>query len=384
MSNIVTLLTTVGSGSYIKPAGATKLIVEAIGGGGAGVGFAAGTPAYSRVGGAGGSYARSYFNVSPAQITYPYIVGFGGAASTNIAIDGPNGQAGGISVFGTTGSSVYLRAQGGQPGTSVGSTAALITTRSGLIDNTVGDIVYPGGSSVGYNLNGLVGGGGGAGSTGPGGDASTSLSPLNFDGGAGTYELGGDGGSSNVPGEAPGNPGNNYGGGGSSVVPVFGGSNIIAGSGAQGVIRVTLVYEPSIPKIEWNGNTLIFGYPLDNVITYSSPIDGYQNVRIENGDEYSWIPGRNYILECDIRWIPSTTSTNPSQTGWNGSTGWRAFLEYARAKNKFTFYPDYQFSNVSVESYLVDPIDGQHELEPDGTRKLRLVIRNNTTPYDGF
>jgi hypothetical protein len=129
------------------------------------------------------------------------------------------------------------------------------------------------------------------------------------------------------------------------------------------------------PSILWNGNTLQFEYPLDNAISYSTIIDGSQMLRTENGTEYSWIPNTNFILEGDVRWI--------STTQWDGTTGWRAFLEYARAKNKFNFYID---SNEpeSVESYLVEPLNGEHELEPDGTRRIRLVVRNTTTSYEGF
>jgi hypothetical protein len=130
----------------------------------------------------------------------------------------------------------------------------------------------------------------------------------------------------------------------------------------------------TISKIVWDGNDLVFGYPLDNAVSYTAAMDGSQFVRIENGDEYSWIPLTHYILEGEVRWI--------STAQWDGATGWRAFLEYARQKNTFSFYRDKD--GTGITSYLVEPLDGNHDIEVDGTRKLRLVIRNSTTPYTGF
>ena len=128
-------------------------------------------------------------------------------------------------------------------------------------------------------------------------------------------------------------------------------------------------------RLVWNGNTLDSKYPLDNAVSYSSPIEGSQVVRIQNGDEYAWIPNVNYVLEGDVRWL--------STTDWDDANGWRAFLEYARQKNKFQFYPNKNLGTY-IDSYLVEPMGGEHTLEPDGTRKVRLVIRNTTTAYAGY
>jgi hypothetical protein len=377
MSNF--LLTTVGSGSFVKPVGIKKIIVECWGGGGAGCGYNHLLLPVSYVGGAGGSYARTAYTVSREEITYPYIVAFGGTGSIQ------DGQSGGYSTFGSSTSSVYVRAEGGSAGTRVAGTGNTKTFRYGSIANTVGDVKYRGGNSVGWNLYGKCMGGGGAGSLGNGGDADSSEPPLgNFLGGTGTQELGGNGGAS-LSVDTSGSSGLNYGGGGSGVIPVIGGVSLVGGAGARGAIRITFVDSSSIAisKIEWDGNTLNFGYELDNVVSYAATSDASQFVRIENGDEYAWVPNTNYILEGDVRWIPTANGGNPTQTGWDGATGWRAFLEYARAKNKFKFYEDNRF-NSYIESYLVDPLNGEHELEPDGTRKIRLVIRNSTTPYDGY
>jgi len=142
----------------------------------------------------------------------------------------------------------------------------------------------------------------------------------------------------------------------------------------------------TIPKIVWwydYSKTLSFGYGLDNVITYSSSDENSQFALLQNASEYSWIINTFYILEADVRWIPYNDTTNPVANGWNTTNGWREFLEFARAKNPFRFYPD-KDSATYITSYLVEPINGTHGLEIDGTRNVRLVIRNNTTPYTGY
>ncbi len=78
-----------------------------------------------------------------------------------------------------------------------------------------------------------------------------------------------------------------------------------------------------IPKITWGtsfANTLNIGYPLDNWASYSSAFDGSQFLQVESGTEDAWVINTNYILEGDIRWIPTDNSTNPTRTGWDGAT----------------------------------------------------------------
>lgn len=142
----------------------------------------------------------------------------------------------------------------------------------------------------------------------------------------------------------------------------------------------------TIPKIVWASDfskTLSFGYGLDNVITYSVAGDESQFALVQSGAEYSWITNTFYVLEADVRWIPYEDTTSPLASSWNYSDGWREFLEYARTKATFRFYPD-KTAATYITSYLVEPINGTHGLEPDGTRNIRLVIRNNTTPYAGY
>lgn len=137
------------------------------------------------------------------------------------------------------------------------------------------------------------------------------------------------------------------------------------------------------PKITWGAsfvNTLTIAYPLDDWRSYSEQRGGSITLQVESGTEDAWDMGSDYVLEGSARWITST-GTNPS--GWDGSTGWRAFLEWARLKNVFRFYPNADV-NTYYSCYLVEPLNGQHTLEMDGTRSIRLVIRNPTSPFDGY
>jgi hypothetical protein len=141
-----------------------------------------------------------------------------------------------------------------------------------------------------------------------------------------------------------------------------------------------------IPKIEWGAGysqSLAIGYPLDDYASYSTYREGSEFAQTFAGVEDAWITGTDYVLEGTIRWIPTTLTLNPSASGWDGASGVRAFLEWARQKNQIRFYPNKDI-NTYITSYLVEPLDGKHTLEPDGTRNIRLVIRNSTNSYDGY
>lgn len=144
-----------------------------------------------------------------------------------------------------------------------------------------------------------------------------------------------------------------------------------------------------IPKIEWGSgpNTLHFGYPLDNARSWSEPGKGREYAQAPSGTRDAWIPRHEPRLVGVVRWIPTSDGTTPagdSITGWDGSTGWRAFLEHAREMNTFDFFPDKDTAS-SISSYLVEPLEGNPDIEDDGTRTFRLVIASATgTQYTGY
>lgn len=142
-----------------------------------------------------------------------------------------------------------------------------------------------------------------------------------------------------------------------------------------------------IPGITWGtsfANTLVIGYPLDNAIATSKNREGSEYIQSPSGDEDAWLVGADYMLDGDIRWIPTTDSTNPTQTGWDTSvTGFLLFLAWARAKNQFRWIPDITVPGTYIASYLVNT-DVMPTLEADGTRAIHISMRNPTTAYTGY
>lgn len=143
-------------------------------------------------------------------------------------------------------------------------------------------------------------------------------------------------------------------------------------------------------KILWGpglASTLTGGYWLDNVTTWDEPRQGSEQVQAPSGVEDAWTVGTDYYLEGDLCYIPAATTTtvpSGSQTGWDGAAGVRAFLAWARDKNVFTFYPDQTNGAVSFSCYLVDPMNGAPTVEADGTRRVKIKIRNSTAAFDGY
>lgn len=133
-------------------------------------------------------------------------------------------------------------------------------------------------------------------------------------------------------------------------------------------------------------NTLYPGFLPDKAVAWSEPREGSDFAKVSSGVEDSWIVGTDELLALDHRWIPAADITDPVvATGWDGATGWRAFLAWARAKNIVRVCPDAGVLTSYQEIYLVDPMKGEPPQESDGTRKLRLTWRDaNDTAFTGF
>lgn len=145
-----------------------------------------------------------------------------------------------------------------------------------------------------------------------------------------------------------------------------------------------------IPKIEWNdgsAHTLHFGYPLDEALSWSEPRPGSERAMAPSGTRDAWITGFEPRLVGVVRWVPTSDGTTPAGdtiTGWDGSEGWRAFLEFAREMNTFDFFPD-KGQASSISSYLVEPQDGRPDPEDDGTRTFRIVLASEDgSEYTGY
>jgi hypothetical protein len=129
-------------------------------------------------------------------------------------------------------------------------------------------------------------------------------------------------------------------------------------------------------------NSASFGYPVDAWSSYSKPRDGSQTKQAQSGVEDSWIIGYDQYLSVQLRWIPTDNTTSPVATGWDGTTGIRAFTEWAQAKNVFRWYPDMNNTSSYIPSYLAEPQIPVTEI--DGTRNLTLIMRNTGSAYIGY
>ena len=145
-------------------------------------------------------------------------------------------------------------------------------------------------------------------------------------------------------------------------------------------------YRQKTPKITWGAafaNTVSIAYPLDSVSAGDEPRAGSSFDRVSSGVEDAWITGTDYLLTADIRWIPQVDTATPLATGWDGATGVRAFLAWARQKNQLRFFPD-AASGTYITCYLAEPMQGLPSAESDGSRKLTFTFRSASTAWDGY
>jgi hypothetical protein len=143
-------------------------------------------------------------------------------------------------------------------------------------------------------------------------------------------------------------------------------------------------YRNRPPKILWGAgfaNTLLVELPLDNVKRGPTPRAGSSTSQAPSGVEDAWTVGTDYLLTAELRHIPRDATA--TATGWDGATGVGEFLTWARDKNLLRFYPDKDLGTF-IDSYLVEPMQGEGEPEEDGTTRLLLKLRNPTTRYDGY
>jgi hypothetical protein len=102
VTKIPRMMVFTNSGTFVVPAGITRIMVEAWGGGGGGAGW--------DNGGAGG-YGKQVFEVTPGD-SYNVVVGAGGSAGSG-APHGSDGGSGGNSTFGNGGVGTLITSYGG-------------------------------------------------------------------------------------------------------------------------------------------------------------------------------------------------------------------------------------------------------------------------------
>lgn len=151
------------------------------------------------------------------------------------------------------------------------------------------------------------------------------------------------------------------------------------------------------PKITWwpggAATTLVLRYPLDEACAYPRMSKGSDVQQIRSGETDAWTEDTEWCLSGSIRYIPSTDDLNglgaTIATGWDGATGWRAFLEYCWNGGTFLFFPDGTSPTYFVAE-LLEPAMGDFGGDPpsaesDYSRALKIVIRRaDNVPIAGY
>jgi len=191
--------------TWTKPADLVAAKVTVIGGGGGGGGVD--TSQYAN-GGGGGGCAIKFINEATLGAFESVTIGSGGAGGSTL------GGSGGTSSFGS-----HCSASGGGGG-----------------QNIPGNAYGSGGSGVGGDINTT-------GSDGSMGGIDATDDDLAYGGDGGSSFLGGStAGPTSTGASLAGNPGKNYGGGGSGAAHAVGGDFVFGGSGAGGIVIVEEYY----------------------------------------------------------------------------------------------------------------------------------------------
>lgn len=135
-------------------------------------------------------------------------------------------------------------------------------------------------------------------------------------------------------------------------------------------------------KIVWSGHTLNSAVPLDDARAWPELRPGSTSRRVVSGIEDAWTTGIDWLLSGEVIHIQATDTTlqnGQPHSGWDGTGGWRAFLEWAWDGHAFVFYPDASDASTAFNAVLVEPTQEQApELDaPSITRRLALVIRRS-------
>jgi hypothetical protein len=147
-----------------------------------------------------------------------------------------------------------------------------------------------------------------------------------------------------------------------------------------------------VSGIQWGPNqenVLSLGYPLGSVMPDREPRIGSDYLQGISGVEDAWIQGYDYVVSVEARFLPPTPSLYGAQapvavqSPLAGAANVRGFLDWAREKNTFTFYPDVVNTPAFgiPGCYLADPMNlGGMRITPRLDWAQQLKIRNPT--YD--
>lgn len=134
-------------------------------------------------------------------------------------------------------------------------------------------------------------------------------------------------------------------------------------------------------QIKWGAalvNTLTFEFPLFTVVTDREPRDGSEWAASPGGTRDAWIVGRDYVMECEARWIRDSSG---SFTAISGAASWQDFLDWCRGANSFRFIPNVSSPGTFIDPcYLADPMKGFGDVDQLIRRTVKLKLINPT--YD--
>lgn len=137
----------------------------------------------------------------------------------------------------------------------------------------------------------------------------------------------------------------------------------------------------TIRAIQWGTNfenVLLLG-ELYNPVTDREYRDGSVFEQGPSGVETSWVTGRDYVLEGEVRWIPD--GPGGTQSPVSGPTAFQEFLTWARESNAFRFVPDSTLPLFYVENcYLVEPRRGFGAFL-NIKRSVQIKIRNASMDF---
>ena len=132
-------------------------------------------------------------------------------------------------------------------------------------------------------------------------------------------------------------------------------------------------------------NAVLLSY-LDGATSWPEPRKGSAWAEAPSGTEDAWIVGTNWHLAGTVRHVPdSPTDTPETVSGWYGANestgvncGVAALLSAGRDKQALTWVKDRATCSTYVSGYLVEPMQGKPDLEPNWRRTFPLELRSSS------
>lgn len=137
-------------------------------------------------------------------------------------------------------------------------------------------------------------------------------------------------------------------------------------------------------------NIALLSY-LDGATSWPEPRKGSAWAEAPSATEDAWIVGTNWHLAGTVRHVPdSPTDTPEVVSGWYGlnestgvNCGVAALLTAGRDKQTLTWAKDRATCTTYTDGYLVEPMRGRPDLEPNWRRQFPLELRS-TSVYAGY